>query len=366
MSGTGSDGSKGIKFIKANGGLIIAQQPDQAKFPGMPQSAIDSNLTDFILPVEEMYDEIQNFYNSPELITAKQEIINIDENVLKDILDLIEESTDLDFNQYKKPTLVRRMSRRMKILQLSTIGEYHDHLIDNDQEIEQLYKDFFIGVTQFFRDKGAWDVLRKHVIPELVKYKSSGETIKIWDVGCNTGEETYSLAILILEELKKQDKEVQLKIFATDISQYHLNIASKGIYETNNIADLEPAYISAYFVKQEDNTYKINDRVRRMVLFTNHNILKDPPFSNVDLVACRNLLIYLQNPVLQRVLKVLHYSLKMDGILMLGNSENLGSESKYYKDISRKWKIYRNVKTTNRSRSTSGRYSDAFHFTKDN
>jgi len=362
MSGTGSDGCKGIKYIKTHGGLVIAQQPDQAKFPGMPERAILTNLVDFVLPVQEMYREIQNFFKTPDLIEVSKEFANIDEKSLRRILDLIEESTDLDFNQYKKPTLMRRMSRRMKILQLDSIKEYHHYLEDNEEEIETLYRDFLIGVTKFFRDKGAWDVIRKHVVPEIVKYKNSGEEIKIWDVGCNTGEETYSLAILFFEECKKVQKKIKLKIFASDISQYSLDIASKGIYELNSVVELGSHNISAYFTKQEDGSYKISDQIRRSIVFTNHNILKDPPFKNTEMVLCRNLLIYLQNPVQQRVLKVIHYSLKLDGFLMLGHSESLGSEQDYYEDVSRKWKIYKNIKTSHRNRNGFLNSGKAFSF----
>lgn len=362
MSGTGSDGSKGVKHIKANGGLVIAQQPDQAKFPGMPQSAIDSNQADFVLPVEEMYGEIINMFNSPELVDVKQEIIHVDEKNLKNILDLIQEETNLDFNQYKKPTLLRRMSRRMKILQLDTIKEYYHYLQENEEEIKKLHDDFLIGVTSFFRDQGAWDMLKKYVIPEIVKFKDPGGEIKIWDIGCNTGEETYSIAMLFLEECAKQELDLKLKIFATDISKYHLDIASKGIYELNSIAEIKNDYIAKYFVKQSDGNYKVVDKLRRMVLFTEHDILKDPPFNRIDFAICRNLLIYLKNPFQQRVLKVIHYSLVLEGILMLGNSENLGSESKYYEEISRKWKLYRNIKTTPKSRNKIKDYGNAFHF----
>ncbi|MGB5980633.1 MAG: CheR family methyltransferase, partial [Nonlabens sp.] len=358
----GSDGSKGIKYIKANGGLVIAQQLDQAKFTDMPQNAINTDLADFVLPVEEMFKEIKEFFASPDLMDATSEFSNVDHKSLTSILNLVQQQTDLDFKQYKNPTLLRRMSRRMKILQLTTIKDYFRYLEDNSDEIQNLYNDFLIGVTKFFRDEEAWDVLRKHVVPEIVKYSNPDEIIKVWDVGCNTGEETYSLAILFAEECKKQDRKVKLKIFATDISQESLDKASKGIYHTNNLAQMDNSYVASYFNKLEDGDYKISDRIRRMVLFTNHNIIKDPPFNNVDIVLCRNLLIYLQTPVQQRVLKVMHYSLKLEGYLMLGPSENLGSEHKFYEDVSRKWKIYKNIKTTYRSRDKFLFNNNAFNF----
>lgn len=353
MSGTGSDGTKGIRAIKAHGGMIMVQQPDQAKFPAMPENAIRTNLADYILPVEEMMSEMEIFFNSPDLVELSNEVFNYDEFSMKKILNLIQEETDLDFNQYKKPTLLRRMSRRIRILQLDSFADYYKYLTEDSEEILKLYKDFLIGVTHFFRDPSAWEVLRKHVIPELVKFKGDEDELKIWDVGCNTGEEAYSLGMLFLEECKKQDKKVKLKIFATDISKENLEIACKGVYKMNTVASINSKYLSTYFSKQHDDNYKVVDKLRRVVLFTEHNILQDPPFSNVDLCVCRNLLIYLQNPVQKSVLKVLHYSLKMDSFLMLGPSENLGSEETYYEEISRKWKIYRNIKVTKRSRNRS-------------
>ncbi|TRO63387.1 PAS domain S-box protein [Christiangramia sabulilitoris] len=360
LSGTGSDGSKGIQSIKAHGGMIMVQQPDQAKFPAMPENAINTNMVDYILPVEEMMTEMQIFFQSPDIVELSNKILNYDELSMNKILNLIQEETDLDFNQYKKPTLLRRMSRRIKILQLDSFSAYHEYLRENPQEVIKLYKDFLIGVTHFFRDSAAWDVLRKHVIPELVKFKGDEGELKIWDVGCNTGEEAYTLGMLFLEECKKQEKKIKLKIFATDISKENLDVASKGVFKLNTVANIDHKYLSSYFTKQHDDNYKVVDKLRRAVLFTEHNILQDPPFSNVDLCVCRNLLIYLQNPVQKSVLKVLHYSLKVDSFLMLGPSENLGSEEAYYEDISRKWKIYRNIKTTKRSRNRSLSASTSF------
>lgn len=359
-SGTGSDGSNGIKEIKANGGLVVVQQPDQAKFPAMPENAIKTNMVDYILPVEEMIPEIDNFYQSADLVNFNKEFPSFDEESLKEILGLIQQETNLDFTQYKKPTLLRRMSRRIKILQQDSFKEYLEYLRNEPEEVNRLYQDFLIGVTQFFMDPEAWEVLRKHVIPELVRFKNEEDEMKIWDVGCNTGEETYTLGMLFLEECKKQEKNLKLKIFATDISMENLEKASKGVFKLNTIASIDNKYLAVYFQKQDDETYKVSDKLRRSVLFTEHNILEDPPFHNIDLCVCRNLLIYLQNPVQNRVLKVLHYSLKLDSFLMLGPSENLASEESYYEVLSRKWKIFRNIKTTERSRNRNFSAASSF------
>ena len=190
-----------------------------------------------------------------------------------------------------------------------------------------------------------WRLLENNVIPKLVADKQDNDILKIWDVACSTGEETYSLAILFLEEIAKQKKRIELKIFATDISQFHLDIASKGEYSKSTLVDVDPEYLARYF-KKDDDTFKIAESVRRTAIFSNHNILKDPPFNKVDMVMCRNLLIYFQNDVQQKVFKVLHFSLKLEGYLVLGSSESLGNEGDNFDTISRKWKIFKNLKVS--------------------
>lgn len=350
LSGTGSDGSRGLKTIKENGGLVIVQDPNQAKFDGMPQSAIGTGLVDFVLPVQKMNEEILEYYSTPELLKADSDIFQFDETSLHQILEILRKSTDLDFSLYKKPTLIRRMSRRMKVLKIESLEEYVDYLKQKNDEPEILYKDFLIGVTKFFRDKKVWDILETELIPELVRFKEDGEIIKVWDVGCSTGEETYSLAILLEEEIKRQKKDIEFKIFATDISQHHIEIASKGAYPEAIIGDINNEYLSKYF-KKKDKFYKINDKIRRSVIFSNHNIIKDPPFNNMDMAVCRNLLIYLQNTVQNRVLHVLHYSLRIEGFLVLGTSESIGSLRSYFEEISRKWNVYRNIQKSTRLRT---------------
>ena len=350
LSGTGSDGSRGLKAIKENGGLVIVQDPSQAKFDGMPQSAIATGLVDYVLPVQKMNEEILEYHTAPELLKADSDIIQFEESSLIKILEILRKSTDLDFSLYKKPTLIRRMARRMKVLKIDSLEEYLSYLEQNDKEPDVLYKDFLIGVTKFFRDRKVWELLEDEVIPELVRFKDKGEVIKIWDVGCSTGEETYSLAMLLQEEIKKQKKDIGFKIFATDISQYHIEIASKGEYPEAIAGDIDNEYLTRYF-KKRDKFYKINDKIRRSVIFSNHNIIKDPPFNNMDMAVCRNLLIYLQNTVQNRVLHVLHYSLRIEGFLVLGTSESIGTLRPYFEEISRKWNIYRNVEKSTRLRT---------------
>lgn len=345
LSGTGSDGSRGIRYIKEEGGLVLVQKPDQAKFDGMPQSAINTGFPDFVLPVEEMHIEIVNYYDSDNILSISQDFSNIDDTSLKDILNLLKNNTELDFNLYKRPTLLRRIIRRMRMLQKSSLRDYYSYLRETAEEVDILYKEFLIGVTKFFRDEEMWKSLENDTIPKIVADKEDNGVIKIWDVACSTGEETYSLAILFLDEIAKQKKRVELKIFATDISQFHLDIASKGEYSKSTLAHVDSEYLARYF-KKDDDTFKVTETLRRTAIFSNHNILKDPPFNKVDMVMCRNLLIYFQNDVQQNVFKVLHFSLKLEGYLVLGSSETLGDTADSFETVNRKWKIFKNVKVS--------------------
>lgn len=349
LSGTGSDGSKGIGYVKKYGGLVIAQQTSQAKFDGMPQSAINTGFVDFILPTEEMSQEIDQYFQTTDCDDS--DIFNtISSNVLSEITGMLKKSTDLDFELYKKPTLVRRINKRLSLLQFKNIESYYEYLLDNPKELSILYEEILIGVTKFFRDEEAWLILEKEVVPNIVAGKKNGEVIKIWDVGCSTGEETYSLAMLFYEEIERQHKSLELKIFATDISGNHIDIASKGEYGAEIITDITAERLEKFFHKSKRG-YRIIEMIRGKVIFSRHNIIKDPPFKNIDFAVCRNLLIYLQNMVQQRVLHVLHYSLKERGVLFLGSSENIGSLNKNFEDINRKWKIFKNIKVSRRLNS---------------
>ncbi|GLB49664.1 chemotaxis protein CheB [Neptunitalea lumnitzerae] len=346
LSGTGADGSKGIVSVKKHGGLVVAQQPAQAKFDGMPQSAINTGLVDFILPTEEISKEIDDYFNTQDCDSPDVHQI-LDSNVLSEITSLLKNSTDLDFELYKKPTLIRRINKRINILKFHTIEEYYDYILKNPREIPILYEEILIGVTKFFRDENAWQTIEHKVIPEIVSSKSDGDIIKIWDVGCSTGEETYSLAMLFYEEIERQNKEIDLKIFATDISLNHIDIASKGEYSNAITNDIPSDKLHKYF-QDIGNGFKVKEFLRSNVIFSRHNIIKDPPFKGIDLAVCRNLLIYLQSLVQQRALHVLHYSLTERGVLFLGSSENLGLVGDNFEEIDRKWKIFRNIQTSNR------------------
>ncbi|MCP9199933.1 PAS domain-containing protein [Gramella sp. GC03-9] len=347
LSGTGSDGTRGVRAIKENDGMVMVQEPAESKFDGMPKSAINTGLIDYILSAGEMGPELKNFISTPPIFHFKDGDVQYDEKELNKILTYIDEKAGLDFREYKYATLARRVARRVNICKCTNLKEYYEYLTNNEEEVDILYREFLIGVTKFFRDEKVWEVLRTKVFPKLIEDKEDGDVLKVWDVGCSTGEEAYSFAMCLHEEMEKQGKDLEIKIFATDISQPHLDIGSKGIYPESIVADVSKDMLLKYFLSKA-NSYQIIEKIRRMVIFSQHNIIKNPPFSNMDMVVCRNLLIYFQNSIQRKALNMLHYSLKEDGVLVLGTSESVHSHKDHFKEIDRRWKIYRNIKPSKR------------------
>lgn len=344
LSGTGSDGKRGIKSMKESGGRIFVQSPESSKFDGMPQSAISTGLVDHILPAEDLAKEIIQYINAPisqSLLTTE---VLTDSSTIKEIIELIRENTNTDFSGYKMGTIARRISRRMSLHQLQNLPGYLQYLIQNPREITLLQNDIFIGVTKFFRDPDAFRILQEEVFPKLVKNRSSaGMPIRIWVAGCSTGEEAYSIAILLQEYMRMLDENIQLpdvKIFATDIDPEAIEFASAGIYSDSSMSDIDPHIVSRYFTK-EDNLYKVKRNIRETIIFAKHNIINDPPFTKIDFISCRNLLIYLQ-PVLQKkILSLFRFSLNSQGYMFLGSSETAGVMSNSFLTVNEKWRIYR-------------------------
>ncbi len=353
LSGTGSDGTKGIGAIKKNGGYVIVQSPESAKFDGMPNSAIESGNADAILPPQLIPEEIVHYLKRDVLEhNFAAEISENDEAELLIILDLIQEYTPLDFTDYKRPTIIRRIANRMSRNRANTLGEYITYLKSNPKEIETLAKEFLISVTQFFRDPPAFDVLKEKVIPEIIQNKLQVDTLKVWVVGCATGEEAYSIAILIMEELTNLRKSLEVKIFASDIDKTALQHASRGVYSKSISADVSEERLNKFFTLH-DNKYKIRDNIRKMIIFADHDIVKQPPYGKIDLISCRNLLIYI-NPILQKkILGALHFCLNLGGYLFLGPSESLGELKMSFQEIDKKWKIYKNKESVNYHRDTT-------------
>ncbi|MBK9359450.1 MAG: PAS domain-containing protein [Bacteroidales bacterium] len=342
LSGTGSDGTLGIRAIKEAGGIVMVQDDQSAKFDGMPRSSIATGLVDYILPPDKMPEELIKFVKHPYINkTGKIEnIISKDEDILTKILKIVREKVGVDFSFYKPATILRRLEKRISINQISKIENYISYLNQSPTEARILYKELLIGVTQFFRDQEAFNVTREKVIPEIFKGKQPGGNIRIWSVGCSTGEEAYSLAILFREYMDENRIDLDVKVFATDLDSESIEYASAGVYPESIISDVLPDRLRSYFLKRE-NSYIVSERIRRMVIFASHNILKDPPFTKIDLIVCRNMLIYLNSAMQRRIMAMFYYSLVQTGHLFLGSSETVGEIADGYSTISSKWKVYK-------------------------
>ncbi len=341
LSGTGSDGTLGIRAIKENGGMVIAQDDRSAKFDGMPRSSISTGMVDYILTPEEMAEALINYVKHP-FIQKTEKIenqITKDEDYLSKIIMIIRDVTGIDFSNYKESTIIRRLEKRISINRYDKIEDYVDFISSNRREVNILYKELLIGVTRFFRDDEAFAKLKEKVIPELLNGKKR-EPLRIWCVGCSTGEEAYSLAIYLKEFMDENSINREVKLFATDIDRDSIEFAGAGIYPESIVSDVSAEHLSRYFTRKQDG-FQINESIRSMVVFASHNILKDPPFSKIDLVSCRNMLIYLNNDVQQKVLSMLYFSLNKDGYLFLGSSESVGEISGGFNALDTKAKIYK-------------------------
>ncbi len=342
LSGTGSDGTRGIYAVKQAGGMVMVQDDANAKFDGMPKSAIATGLVDFIRTPERMPEVLINYVSHP-LITRKKAAgaeFNANDTDLTKIIALLRSRKAVDFTYYKPSTVIRRIQRRIGIAQMENLGSYLIHLQENPDEIDALFKDLLIGVTRFFRDREEFGFLRERVIPELFQNNHDTRKIRIWVAGCSTGEEAFTIAILLQDYMDTNREAYEVKIFATDIDKDSLEKGSMGYYPDGIAADMDPALLERYFTKTGEG-FKVKRQIREMVIFAYQNILKDPPFTKLDLITCRNLLIYLQ-PRLQRdALSLFHFALKDGGYMFLGTSESVGSLSEHFLSIDGNVKIFR-------------------------
>ena len=343
LSGTGSDGTRGIRTIKELGGMLMVQQPTDAKFDGMPNSAIATGLVDYVLPASDIPAELVNFIKHPKsLINYEDDKEFMFKKDFNHLISLVHKKTGIDFSDYKLPTLVRRVVRRMSVNKSQTIREYLNYVIENHEEIEVLYREFLIGVTKFFRDTKAFEVIEKEIIPDIFKDKTEKDSVKVWSVGCSSGEEAYSLAILIREYMEKTNTFIDVKIFATDLNKEVINKANKGAFTESIVADISLDYLKKYFIKKDD-LYYISPVIRKMIIFSQHNVAQDPPLTKMDLITCRNLLIYLESGLQQKIIGSFHYSLKPNKYLFIGPSESIGHFTSALKVVSRKWRVYKNI-----------------------
>ena len=347
LSGTGTDGTNGVKFVKERGGLVIAQAPESAKFDGMPKSVISTGLADFVLSPEEIAEEILNFSNTPALLRplrsdnplAEEESPFSEEETLSHIYTILKNASGIDFTYYKRSTILRRIERRMLVTHSATLTEFAHLLGDNAEEVQILAKEILIGVTNFFREPDFFEKLKYNAIYKIVEHAKEEEPIRVWSAGCSTGEEAYSIAILFREVMEELNVKRDVKIFATDVDSRAIEQAGKGTFSENIIDDITPARLAKYFLKVGAQ-YQISKEIRRMIVFATHNMFSDPPFGKLDLICCRNVMIYFQ-PVMRRGLfAIFHQALKNGGFLFLGKSETAGEYVNLFKPVCSAEKIY--------------------------
>jgi two-component system CheB/CheR fusion protein len=344
LSGSGSDGSGGLTAVRDSGGLVIVQDPKDAAHEGMPRSAIGTGAVDLVLPAAKIPATLVEYSRRahPKPERARPTPDGGGGTGLAAIIDLLRAHTAHDFTLYKEGTLLRQIERRMALAAIKDLAVYLDTIRQDPQEIDRLAKDMLINVTQFFRDEKTFEVLAETVVPELIRRQPLGVPIRIWDAGCSTGEETYSIAMLFLEEIAAAKRNVKLQVFASDVDDDALTIARNGLYPESIRKDVSPARLERFFTK-EDHHYRVTRELREIVVFTTQDLLADAPFSRLDLVSCRNVLIYLRPEVQEKVIALFHFALGEGGILVLGASEAVGDFGNHFEPISKKHRIFRHI-----------------------
>ncbi len=342
LSGTGTDGTLGLRAVKEAGGMAMVQTPVTAGYNGMPQSAIGTGLADYILPPGEMPAQLIAFaqlaYSKKVRHTSGLPVG--ESSAMQHILVLLRSHSGHDFSLYKQSTILRRIKRRMAINQIERVDKYVQFLRQNSNELEMLFHELLIGVTSFFRDPDAYDSLQANVIPSLFTEKDGERTVRAWVPGCSTGEEAYSIAILLQEYVDKIGQPYTLQIFATDIDRESIENARAGIFPASIALDVSSERLTRFFTAHED-TFQVKKSIRDLLIFAEQDVTKDPPFSRIDLLTCRNLLIYFEAELQKKVLPVFHYALRKGGFLFLGTSESTGDFSALFEPVDRKWKLYR-------------------------
>ncbi len=352
LSGMGTDGTLGIKRIKEKAGIVLVQEPASAKFDGMPRSAIDAGLADFVAPAQELPGKLIAYLQHAPLIALPKPVLESKtQSQLEKIVILLRAHTGHDFSLYKRSTLYRRIERRMGIYQIDRIAAYVRHLQENRQELELLFKELLIGVTSFFRDPNAWEQLREQAIPALISSRAAGHALRAWVPGCSTGEEAYSLAIVFKEALDrvKPRGSFALQVFATDVDRDATDKARQAVFPDNIVADVSPERLNRFFIKEERG-YRVGKEIRDMVIFAPQNLIMDPPFTKLDILSCRNLLIYLTLELQQKLLPLFHYCLNPGGILFLGSAESIGGFTNLFAPLAAKSRIFRRSESALRAK----------------
>lgn len=342
LSGMGSDGTLGLRAIKEKAGLALVQDPATAKFDGMPRSAIDAGLADIVAPAPDLPARILGYLRrAPLLAHSEPDAPDKAQGALEKTVILLRAHTGQDFTLYKRNTLYRRIERRMGIHHITTIAAYVRYLQENTQELDLLFKELLIGVTSFFRDPSVWEQLARRTVPALLATRPPGHALRAWVPGCSTGEEAYSLAMVLKEAIEKTNSRGNsgIQIFATDLDRDGIEKARQGVYSEAIAADVSPERLKRFFSKEE-NGYRVRREIREMVIFAPQNLIMDPPFTKLDLLSCRNLLIYLSPEVQKKLTPLFHYSLNPGGILVLGSAETIGGFADRFSVVSSKARIY--------------------------
>jgi two-component system CheB/CheR fusion protein len=340
LSGTGTDGTLGLRAILGAGGVTVVQEPSTAKYDGMPSSAIKAGYATHVLPPGEIPGVLQRQAHAPA--TAGAPVLPSVAGGMDQVLMVLRSKTGHDFSQYKRSTVGRRVERRMGQHGIEDLRVYARYLKENPAEVKLLFKELLINVTSFFRDPEAFEALRLEVLPTLVADKPEGYVVRVWVAGCATGEEAYSLAILLREFIDDAHRDCRVQIYATDLDDEAIAIARAGGYPPNIVQDVSPERLRRFFVKEESG-YRVKKEIREMVVFAVQNAVKDPPFTRLDLACCRNLLIYLQPELQERLIGTLHYALRPGGVLFLSPSESIGNHTELFTPVNRRWKLYRTV-----------------------
>jgi len=347
LSGMGSDGTLGLRAIKEKAGVVLVQEPATAKFDSMPRSAIDAGLADIVAPVDELPGKIMAYLQRTPLIARTEESLeDKTQSALEKVVILLRTHTGNDFTFYKRNTLYRRIERRMGIHQIAKMAGYVRYLQENSQELDLLFKELLIGVTNFFRDPAAWDQLRDQAIPAQLASRRPNQALRAWVPGCSTGEEAYSLAIVFKEaaEKSKSKEKFTLQIFATDLDKDAIEKARQGVFPANISADVSAARLKRFFTK-EASGYRVRKEIREMVIFAPQNLIMDPPFTKLDILSCRNLLIYLTPEVQKKLIPLFHYVLMPGGILFQGSAETIGDSTALFSPLSGKSRLFRRTET---------------------
>jgi two-component system, chemotaxis family, CheB/CheR fusion protein len=341
LSGAGSDGAIGVRAVKEAGGIILVQDPNEAEYSSMPRSAIATGVADFVMPVRELGKRLVDLIRI-KASTNAPDIRNFDEELFRRIIAHLRVRTGHDFSKYKRSTVLRRIARRMQVTRADDLNEYYEVMRDNADEAQALLGDLLISVTTFFRDGEAFEKIAREVVPELFKDREPDETIRVWVSGCATGEEAYSFAILLLEEASRHPIRPPIQVFGSDLDSRALASAREGRFPVAIEADVSEERLRRFFTKEGDH-YRVRQEVRDIVLFAAHDLLKNPPFSHVDLISCRNVLIYLDRELQEQLSSTFHYALRPGGYLFLGSSESADNPPGLFRTIDRGFRIFRST-----------------------